>query len=65
MEGLILGFLVVLIFTTLPLYRLKEMKPRAIFGKEEQSAVRSRPAWLTGAAADPFFLAMVFGEYVR
>jgi putative ABC transport system permease protein len=60
MEGLILGFLVVLLFTALPLYRLKEMKPRAVFGKEEQSTVRSRPAWITGAAAILFFLAMVF-----
>ena len=60
MEGFILGFLVVLLFTALPLYRLTEVKPRAIFGKEEQSVVRSRPAWLTGTAAVLFFLAMVF-----
>lgn len=60
MEGLLLGFLVVFLFTALPLYRLKEVKPRAIFAKEEQGAVRSRPAWFTGAAVILFFLAMVF-----
>jgi putative ABC transport system permease protein len=60
MEGLILGFLVVLLFTALPIYRLKEVKPRAIFSNEEQSAVISRPAWLTGAAVILFFIAMVF-----
>lgn len=60
LEGFVLGFLVVVLFTALPLYRLKEVKPRAIFGKEEQSPVRSRAAWSIGAAVILFFLAMVF-----
>ena len=59
-EGFILGFLVVVLFTALPLYRLKEVKPRAIFGKEEQSAVHSRSTWFATAAVILFFLAMVF-----
>lgn len=58
-EGLLLGFLVVLLFTALPIWRLKELKPRAIFGKEEQSAVRSRPAWISAGAGLLFILAMV------
>lgn len=58
-EGLVLGFLVVLLFTFLPLYRLREVKPRAIFAKEEQGRVRSGPAWLAGGAVIIFFLAMV------
>ena len=60
LEGLVLGCLVVLLFTLLPLYRLKEVKPRAIFGKEEQSTGRSRPTWLTGMRqCRLFFHAMV------
>jgi len=58
-EGFILGFLVVLLFTALPIYRLRELKPRAIFGKDEPAAVRSRPAWFTALAGLLFLLAMV------
>lgn len=60
LEGFCLGFLVVVLFTAQPLYRLKEVKPLAIFGKEDQSAGRSRPTWLISAAVIFFFLAMVF-----
>ena len=58
-EGLLLGLLVVLLFTALPIYRLRELKPRAIFGKDEVSTIRNRPAWFTMAAALLFILAMV------
>lgn len=58
-EGLMLGFLVVFLFTALPIYQLKELKPRAIFGKEERQTGRSRPAWFTVGASLLFMLAMV------
>lgn len=58
-EGLILGFTVVFLFTAVPIYRLKELKPRAIFGKDEQRDVRSRPTWFTVGASLFFLLAMV------
>ena len=35
LEGLFLGLLVVTLFTFLPLYRLKEVRPRAIFGSSQ------------------------------
>lgn len=59
LEGVGTGILVVVLFTFLPLYRLKEVKPHAIFGKEEQSALKSRPAWLTAASGALFFVALV------
>jgi putative ABC transport system permease protein len=58
-EGLLLGLTVVLLFTALPIYRLRELKPRAIFSKDEQSSYRSRPSWFTGCAVLLFLLAMV------
>lgn len=58
-EGLLLGLTVVFLFTALPIWRLKELKPRAIFGKEEQSVGRSRPTWFTAGACLLFMLAMV------
>lgn len=58
-EGLILGLIVVVLFTALPIYQLGELKPRAIFGKDEQQAIRRRPTWLTAAATVLFMLAMV------
>jgi putative ABC transport system permease protein len=59
-EGLILGLVVVFLFTALPIYQLKELKPRAIFGKDEQPAIRSRSTWFTAGAALLFLLAMIF-----
>jgi putative ABC transport system permease protein len=58
-EGLIIGSLVVILFTLLPLYRLKEIKPRSIFGKENQRPANSRATWFTGSASAIFFIAMV------
>jgi putative ABC transport system permease protein len=58
-EGLLLGFTVVFLFTALPIYRLRELKPRAIFGKEEQSSIRNKPTWLTVGASLFFLLVMV------
>jgi putative ABC transport system permease protein len=59
-EGLILGLIVVFLFTALPIYRLRELKPRAIFGKDEQPAISKRSTWFTAGAALLFLLAMVF-----
>ncbi len=58
-EGLVLGFLVVFVFTFLPLYRLRDVKPRAIFAKEEQSAAWGRAAWVTVLASLIFFFALL------
>ncbi len=57
-EGLLLGLAVVVLFTILPLLRLKEVRPRAIFSKEEQTG-RSRFTWLFACAVIVFFSAMV------
>jgi putative ABC transport system permease protein len=59
LEGMLIGFLVVMLFTALPLYRLKEVKPRAIFGREEQGNFWSRSTWVFGVLGSLFFLAMV------
>ena len=58
-EGLLIGFLVVALFTALPLYRLKEVKPRAIFGKEEAASFWNRSTWTIAGIGSCFFLGMV------
>jgi putative ABC transport system permease protein len=58
-EGMLIGFLVVLLFTALPLYRLKEVKPRAIFGKEEAAGFWNRSTWIIAGSGSIFFLALV------
>jgi len=58
-EGMLIGFLVVLLFTALPLYRLKEVKPRAIFGKEEAGSFWNRSTWVIAATGSCFFLTLV------
>lgn len=58
-EGLILGFTVVALFTALPLFGLKDVKPKAIFGKEEQQASQHGSTWVVGGACTLFFLLMV------
>jgi len=59
MQGMLIGLLVVLLFTALPLYRLKEVKPRAIFGKEETLGIWNRSTWVIAGAGALFFLSMV------
>jgi putative ABC transport system permease protein len=58
-EGLILGLVVVFLFTFLPIYRLRELKPQAIFAREEQTTLRNTPTWLTFGATILFVLVMV------
>ncbi|NLC71825.1 MAG: FtsX-like permease family protein [Desulfuromonadaceae bacterium] len=59
-EGVVIGFLVVALFTALPLYRLKEVKPRTILGKEEPGRAKSRSTWLIGGGVFLLFLPIVF-----
>lgn len=59
-EGLILGLMVVFLFTALPIYQLKELKPRVIFGKDEQLTSRSCSTWFTAGVALLFLIAMIF-----
>ncbi|GFO53728.1 membrane protein [Geomonas sp. Red276] len=58
-EGVTIGFIVVLLFTALPLYRLKEVKPRIILGKEEQEGFWTRSTGVIGGTGTLFFFAMV------
>jgi putative ABC transport system permease protein len=58
-EGLVLGGLVVNLFTLLPLFRLKDVKPSAIFSKEERSLAPGKTTWLFGLAGAVFFLIMI------
>lgn len=58
LEGLVLGLVVVLLFTLLPLLRLKEVKPRAIFTNEELPAQNRHSRTAVGLAV-VFFLALV------
>jgi putative ABC transport system permease protein len=58
-EAAVIGLLVVLLFTALPLYRLKEVKPRAILGKEEQVSFWNRSTWVIAGTGTLFFFAMV------
>jgi putative ABC transport system permease protein len=58
-EGTLIGFLVVILFTALPLYRLKEVKPRAIFGQQESGSFWNRSTWVIAGAGTLFFLALV------
>jgi putative ABC transport system permease protein len=58
-EAMLIGLLVVLLFTALPLYRLKEVKPRAIFGKEEAGSFWNRSTWIIAGLGSCFFLSLV------
>ncbi len=61
-QGLGLGVLVVGLYSFLPLYRLKDIKPVAVFRKE---SIRSRKGWpfyLTAVLMFSFFLLLVFWQ---
>jgi putative ABC transport system permease protein len=49
-EGMILGFVVVVFFTFLPLYRLREVKPNAIFRSESNRMPKGAVYYLAIAA---------------
>jgi len=58
-EAALIGFLVIFLFTALPLYRLKEVKPRAIFGKDEAARLWDRSTVFIALLGCSFFLALV------
>jgi putative ABC transport system permease protein len=58
-EAVILGFVVVALFSFLPLYRLKEMRPMAVFNRLPSAGTRRWPYFLSGSLILVFFLALV------
>jgi putative ABC transport system permease protein len=62
LEGLVLGVMAVALFAFLPLHRLREIKPSAVFRKETAARRRGLPFYLAGAALFLFFGAMVLWQ---
>ncbi len=62
LESLLLGFFVVGSFTFLPMYRLKELKPRFIFRKEYSRLQRGWPYYLTILAIFLLFVGAVLWQ---
>lgn len=58
-EGVALGLLVVATFTALPLYRLKDVKPRAILGQEDLALIPKRSTGFIGGTATLIFIGIV------
>jgi putative ABC transport system permease protein len=59
LEGVLVGFLVVLIFSFLPLYRIKEMRPMMIFKRQPIALLKKGPYYLAGTLTLIFFFALV------
>ncbi|QTA81016.1 MacB-like periplasmic core domain-containing protein [Desulfonema limicola] len=59
-EGMILGLLVVILFTFLPLFRLKNIKPASVFRKDRIKSVNKLPAFLAWCAIFLFFAGTIF-----
>ena len=59
LEGVALGFVVVMIFSFLPLNRLKEMRPMMIFRNPSSVGSKKRPYYLSGAFVLIFFFGVV------
>lgn len=57
-QGLALGIAVVALFTFLPLYRLEDVKPASILGKQEIRVNRGIPYYLSMAATFIFSMGM-------
>ncbi len=62
LEGLVLGVMAVALFAFLPLHRLREIKPGAVFRKESAGRRRGLPFYLAAAALFLFFTAMVLWQ---
>ncbi|MFW5635260.1 MAG: ABC transporter permease [Thermodesulfobacteriota bacterium] len=62
MEGLVLGILVVALFAFIPLHRLREIKPSAVFRKESAENRRSAPFYLAALTIFLFFVGMVLWQ---
>jgi putative ABC transport system permease protein len=58
-EAIALGFTVVALFSFLPLYRLREMRPAAIFNRQLTVHINRWPYVLSGVLILLFFLGMV------
>jgi len=61
-EGLCLGVLVVALFSFIPLHRLKNIKPIAIFRKERIRSKRGVPVYISLFLILIFFLLLVFWQ---
>lgn len=61
-ESLLLGLLVVLVFTFLPLYRLEELRPGFIFRKEEPPVTRWLPYAVTVLLIVALFAGLVIWQ---
>jgi putative ABC transport system permease protein len=59
MEAIVLGIVVVALFSFLPLYRLREMRPVMIFNRQPSTGTGRGPYYLSGALILLFFLALV------
>ena len=62
LEGLCLGVFVVGLFSFIPLYRLKDIKPVIIFRKERIKSKAGWPVYLSGILILAFFLLLVFWQ---
>ena len=58
-EAILLGFSVVALFSFLPLYRLKEMRPVAIFNRLPSVGLKRWPYYLSGILVLLFFFVLV------
>jgi putative ABC transport system permease protein len=58
-EAVVLGFVVVALFSYLPLHRLRQMRPVAIFNRHPAIRVSRRPYYVSGILILAFFLALV------
>jgi putative ABC transport system permease protein len=58
LEGVAVGVLVVVLFTLLPLYHLRFLRPLMIFRRELPASHRRWPAWISGAFMLVFLFAL-------
>ncbi len=58
-EGVVLGFVVVMVFSYLPLTRVKELRPMMIFRREPPAESRRKPAYMAGSLVLIFFFVLV------
>lgn len=62
LEGLFLGVVVVALFASLPLYRLRDIKPATIFRKDSGQAPVGMPFYFTITAIIALFVGMVLWQ---
>lgn len=58
-EAILLGIAVVVLFSIVPLYRLRQMRPVAIFNRRPSSGLKRWPYYFSGILILLFFLALV------